>query len=391
MQAVIDKLKKIEADLERSKVVEQGAGGGGGAPATAKYLTLATDGTLTQERVLTPGSGLSGTDAGAGSTYTLGVNVDGSTLEINANTLREKDGGTTNAKLANMVEATVKGRASAAGTGVPTDLSAAQLVTIIKTVNNFWPFAHILTVSATDPDAQYSTIASAIAAASANDLILIDVGTFSETITLDKKVTLRGAGRDRTFIDTTGDVTLTITAARAIVEEIGIYNHSGSAATVAPVKTGVNGVVIRNCYVSKYGANSTIAAGVWNSGAADLILENVTVVGEPTGTSSYGLYSDVNSGTNIIHGNIRGGTADIFGSDGGAAVYLFLPILYTPSYSWAGTVNGFFTDSNGGLHKIGSGGASQFVRQSILDGALSVSRIVSVDLPYTKHFLLMGA
>ena len=41
------------------------------APIGAQFLTLAADGTLTNERVLTPGTGLSGTDAGAGSTYTL--------------------------------------------------------------------------------------------------------------------------------------------------------------------------------------------------------------------------------------------------------------------------------------------------------------------------------
>lgn len=41
------------------------------------------------------------------------------------------DGTVTSAKLANMVQATVKGRASGAGTGVPVDLTAAQLVAII--------------------------------------------------------------------------------------------------------------------------------------------------------------------------------------------------------------------------------------------------------------------
>jgi hypothetical protein len=52
-------------------------GGGGGAPTTAQYLTLATDATLTAERVLTPGDGIAGTDAGAGSTYTLDMDIDG--------------------------------------------------------------------------------------------------------------------------------------------------------------------------------------------------------------------------------------------------------------------------------------------------------------------------
>ena len=46
-------------------------GGGGGAPTDAEYVTLATDATLTNERVLTAGTGVSLTDAGAGSTATI--------------------------------------------------------------------------------------------------------------------------------------------------------------------------------------------------------------------------------------------------------------------------------------------------------------------------------
>ena len=45
----------------------------GGAPSDASYLTLATNATLTVERVLTPGTNMVGTDAGAGGTYTLGT------------------------------------------------------------------------------------------------------------------------------------------------------------------------------------------------------------------------------------------------------------------------------------------------------------------------------
>lgn len=43
----------------------------GGAPETAQYLTLATDATLTSERVLTAGTNISFTDGGAGSTLTI--------------------------------------------------------------------------------------------------------------------------------------------------------------------------------------------------------------------------------------------------------------------------------------------------------------------------------
>jgi hypothetical protein len=47
------------------------AGGGGGAPTNASYVVLGTNGTLTNERVLTAGSGITLTDAGAGSTITI--------------------------------------------------------------------------------------------------------------------------------------------------------------------------------------------------------------------------------------------------------------------------------------------------------------------------------
>lgn len=61
-------------------------GTGGGAPTTAQYLTLATDGTLTQERVLTPANGIEGADGGAGAAYTIQP-----TYGTTANTVCEGD------------------------------------------------------------------------------------------------------------------------------------------------------------------------------------------------------------------------------------------------------------------------------------------------------------
>jgi len=49
--------------------------GSGGAPTDAPYLTLAPVGTLSNERSLSPGNGLSGTDSGAGGAYTLAVDL----------------------------------------------------------------------------------------------------------------------------------------------------------------------------------------------------------------------------------------------------------------------------------------------------------------------------
>ena len=56
-------------------IAASGGGGGGGAPTTAQYVTLATDATLTNERVLTAGSNITITDGGAGSTVTISASV----------------------------------------------------------------------------------------------------------------------------------------------------------------------------------------------------------------------------------------------------------------------------------------------------------------------------
>ena len=44
---------------------------GNGAPTAAQYVTLATDATLSAERVLTAGEGITITDAGAGGAVTV--------------------------------------------------------------------------------------------------------------------------------------------------------------------------------------------------------------------------------------------------------------------------------------------------------------------------------
>ena len=48
-----------------------GGSGSGGAPTDAEYVVMALNGTLTNERVLTAGTGISITDGGAGSTVTI--------------------------------------------------------------------------------------------------------------------------------------------------------------------------------------------------------------------------------------------------------------------------------------------------------------------------------
>ena len=66
-------VRSIDDRLVDVEVAVDAGGGGGGAPTTSQYVTLATDATLTNERVLTAGTAITITDAGAGSTVTVGV------------------------------------------------------------------------------------------------------------------------------------------------------------------------------------------------------------------------------------------------------------------------------------------------------------------------------
>jgi hypothetical protein len=65
---------------------------GSGAPTSGQYVTLATNGDLTHERVLTAGTGISITDGGAGSTVTVACTVTGGdSVSVNGTACADAD------------------------------------------------------------------------------------------------------------------------------------------------------------------------------------------------------------------------------------------------------------------------------------------------------------
>lgn len=91
-----------------------GPAGSGGAPVDASYVVLGTNGTLTNERVLTEGTGIDITDAGAGSTVTVAVDPSEFT-----------NGSVPLASIADIATARLLGRTTA-GSGAIEELTSAD-------------------------------------------------------------------------------------------------------------------------------------------------------------------------------------------------------------------------------------------------------------------------
>ena len=111
-------------DISASRTFDIGAGTG--IIVNANDVALDTTSTRNTDHAsvtLTAGAGLTGGgDLSASRSFAVGA---GTGITVNADDV----------SLSDMAQATVKGRASGAGTGAPTDLTAAQLVTIINTAD----------------------------------------------------------------------------------------------------------------------------------------------------------------------------------------------------------------------------------------------------------------
>ncbi len=115
----------------------------------------------------------------------------------------------------------------------------------------------------------FSTIQSAITAATAGDVIELAEWTFSEIVSVTKSLTLQGTTNDKTLY---------------IINGTGLGTTSGIT-----IANGVTGVTIKNLTVQNFtGASGNANAGIYGIGGNDnLTVDNVAMLNNPTASGFY--------------------------------------------------------------------------------------------------------
>lgn len=104
------------------------------APADAEYLVGANHAGLSAERLVASSTSITANLATPGAASFERAALTGDvTASANANATTIANDAVSNAKMANMTQGTIKGRAAAAGTGDPTDLTGSQATAILDT------------------------------------------------------------------------------------------------------------------------------------------------------------------------------------------------------------------------------------------------------------------
>lgn len=230
-----------------------------------------------------------------------------------------------------------------------------------------WPFAHVLTVSTTDAEADYTNIADAITAAAAGDVILLDAETYGPLVfTLNKDVTLKGSARGETILtNNSGTTTLTVSTSGARVEDITVINSStGNAVDVTAATATLERVI----------AQTTAAAGSVKSAIATTSATKCTLIAcEATASggslSNAGLLVTSTAICDVIGGRYNGSTID-FSCASNNTLNLFDPVSVNATLVTGGTIRGEAFDQYGRRLRVKPIGVS--------DGRLTLTTAVPV-------------
>lgn len=238
-----------------------------------------------------------------------------------------------------------------------------------------WPFTHVLTVSSTNADADYTTLALAIAGASAGDVILLDSETYSltATVTANKALTIIGSPGGTIITNSITNAPAFDVTADNVSFVMLTLRHTGAGTQSGVIASDNAGLVLDNCLVEKTSGAATTAYALWMFGGS-ATLKNGTRLTCTSGTDKYGLLQNTAAATITIEGGrIEGTTQDISGNQAGSTLNSNGAILANGLLSFSGTVNGEFLDGAG---DVGFGGIPGAGYKVDINGAMGVKQIV---------------
>lgn len=217
--------------------------------------------------------------------------------------------------------------------------------------------AHVLFVSSTAPNADHATIAAAVSAASAGDIILLDAEMWGRA-TITKAVTLMGLDPVNTILATSDDDSsaLRLTGANGIAIRNLTLNNTGAGTTCIclDITQGYDNHIIDNVIMNKTNGAPTNSYGIYNVNGTNILLNNVRVT-VTTGTNRYGYFSNLTTGSSarVVGGSYEGSTDDIRLDDAQASVELNDPILENGDLNIAaGSATGKYLDGTGDIYIV---------------------------------------
>jgi hypothetical protein len=301
-------------------------------PKTPSYLTLGTDATLTNERVLTPGAALTGTDGGAGGTYGLDVAT----------------GGVTYSKIQN-VSATDKvlGRATA-GAGVVEEIACTG--------------AGRALIDDADASAQRTTLGLGTLATQSGTFS----GTSSGTNTGDQTITLTG--------DVTGSGTgsFAATIANDAVTYAKMQNVSATSRIHGRKTAGAGDV--EECTISE------VLDFIGSAAQGDILYRGSSTWSRLAAGTSGDFLKTLGAGANPVWAttpHLYGGQIDVYTSSG----------TWTKP-TWAQSVRIYMMGAGGGggSGRRGAAGTTRGGGGGGASGSMTVVEIVASDLPATVSY-----
>jgi len=223
----------------------------------------------------------------------------------------------------------VKKATLTAGTGISISNGSGS-ITIANTGSLVDLHTARFIVGNTSNGANYSTIAAAIAAASAGDTIYLQTGTYTENLTLKVGVNLCAFECDAQTPNVTIVGTCTLTAAGTVTIS-GVRLQTNSANCVAVTGTAASIVRLHNCYI-----DCTNNTGLLNSSSDGNSLISLFFCRGDIGTTGIALFA--NSGAGSIHTN-----SCLFTNSGGSST------ANTCSGTSSGALMAFHTQFNSAL------------------------------------------